>query len=115
MAVVLVTGSSSGIGLATALHFARLGHDVHAAVRNPTAATELAQALETEKLSIRARVIHEAATATEPKLRYLVGDDAERLVAGRQRLTDEEYVATGRAMPDAEYLDLMRRRYGFEW
>jgi hypothetical protein len=24
-------------------------------------------------------------------------------------------VATGRPMPDAEYLDLMRRRYGFEW
>ena len=62
-----------------------------------------------------ARVIHEAATTKEPKLRYLVGDDAERLVAGRQRLTDEEYVATGRLMPDAEYLDLMRQRYGFEW
>jgi NAD(P)-dependent dehydrogenase (short-subunit alcohol dehydrogenase family) len=62
-----------------------------------------------------ARVIHEAVTAKDPKLRYLVGDDAERLVAGRRRLTDEEYVATGRLMPDAEYLDLMRRRYGFEW
>ncbi len=62
-----------------------------------------------------ARVIHEAVTAKEPKLRYLVGDDAERLVAGRRKLTDEEYVATGRPMPDAEYLDLMRRRYGFEW
>ena len=62
-----------------------------------------------------ARVIHEAVTAKEPRLRYLVGDDAERLVAGRQRLTDEEYVATGRLMPDAEYLDLMRRRYGFQW
>ena len=62
-----------------------------------------------------ARVIHEAATTKAPKLRYLVGDDAERLVAGRRRLTDEEYVETGRPMPDAEYLDLMRRRYGFQW
>jgi NAD(P)-dependent dehydrogenase (short-subunit alcohol dehydrogenase family) len=62
-----------------------------------------------------ARVIHEAVTAKEPRLRYLVGDDAERLVAGRLRLTDEEYVATGRLMPDAEYLDLMRQRYGFQW
>ena len=62
-----------------------------------------------------ARVIHEAVTAKEPRLRYLVGDDAERLVAGRQRLTDEEYVATGRLMPDAEYLDPMRQRYGFQW
>ena len=33
-----------------------------------------------------ARVIREAVTAKEPRLRYLVGDDAERLV-GRQRLT----------------------------
>jgi NAD(P)-dependent dehydrogenase (short-subunit alcohol dehydrogenase family) len=41
MAVVLVTGSSTGIGLATARHFARLGHDVHAGVRDPAAATEL--------------------------------------------------------------------------
>jgi NAD(P)-dependent dehydrogenase (short-subunit alcohol dehydrogenase family) len=62
-----------------------------------------------------AAVIHEAATAPEARLRHLVGEDARRLAAGRQRLTDEEYVATGRSMPDAEYLDLMRRRYGFEW
>src|SRR5262249_47444589 len=62
-----------------------------------------------------ARVIHEAVTSKTPKLRYLVGDDAERLVAGRRTLSDEEYVETGRPMPDAEYLDLMRRRYGFSW
>jgi NAD(P)-dependent dehydrogenase (short-subunit alcohol dehydrogenase family) len=62
-----------------------------------------------------ARVIHEAVTSKRPKLRYLVGDDAERLVAGRRKLSDEEYIDTGRPMPDAEYLDLMRRRYGFSW
>ncbi len=62
-----------------------------------------------------ARVIHEAVTAPDPKLRYLVGQDAERLAAGRARLTDEEYIATGRPMPDEEYLELMRRRYGFTW
>ena len=62
-----------------------------------------------------ARVIHHAVTTAEPKLRYLVGEDAKRLVAGRARLTDEEYVETGRPMPDEEYLDLMRRRYEFDW
>jgi NAD(P)-dependent dehydrogenase (short-subunit alcohol dehydrogenase family) len=62
-----------------------------------------------------ARVIHEAVTTPTPKLRYLVGEDARRLAAGRQRLTDEDYVATGRDMPDQEYLELMRQRYGFEW
>ena len=53
MSVVLVTGSSSGIGLATAVHFARLGHDVYAGVRSPSTVTELDQAIETEKLPIR--------------------------------------------------------------
>lgn len=53
MAVVLVTGCSSGIGLATALHFARLGHDVHAGVRNRATATDLAAALEKEPLTVR--------------------------------------------------------------
>ena len=287
MSVVLITGTSSGIGLATAVHFARLGHDVHAGVRNPTTATELAKAAAAENLPIRlvaldvddgvsvtravenvlgksgridvlvnnagiggggpladvpidfakamfetnyfgairmiqavlpgmraqrsgavvnvssivgrlavaghghysavkhaleaasealaqevlafgirvaivepgvvvtpiftkakrfadpaspyavhtrrlllfyqmqmkmpsqpedvARVIHEAVTTSGPKLRYLVGEDARRLAAGRARLSDEEYVATGREMSDDAYLDLMRRNYGFEW
>ena len=52
MSVVLVTGSSSGIGLATALHFARQGWDVHAGVRNPATAAELQQAIAAEKLPI---------------------------------------------------------------
>jgi NAD(P)-dependent dehydrogenase (short-subunit alcohol dehydrogenase family) len=62
-----------------------------------------------------ARVIYEAATTTQPRLRWLVGDDARRLVAGRRRLSDEEYVASARPMSDAEYLAGMQRNYGFEW
>jgi NAD(P)-dependent dehydrogenase (short-subunit alcohol dehydrogenase family) len=53
MAVVLITGCSTGIGLATAVHFARAGHDVHAGVRNIAAATELTAAIEHGRLSIR--------------------------------------------------------------
>ena len=62
-----------------------------------------------------ARVIYEAATTTQPRLRWLVGEDARLLVAGRQRMSDEEYVAGGRAMPEEQYLDEMRKRYGFGW
>jgi NAD(P)-dependent dehydrogenase (short-subunit alcohol dehydrogenase family) len=62
-----------------------------------------------------AAIIHEAVTTKTPRLRWLVGEDARRLDAGRRRLTDEEYVAGAAPMPDAAYLDLMRRNYGFEW
>ena len=62
-----------------------------------------------------AAVIYEAATTKQPRLRWLVGDDAKLLVAGRQRMTDEEYVAGGRAMTEEQYLDEMRTRYGFDW
>jgi hypothetical protein len=60
-----------------------------------------------------ARVIYEAATSPEPRLRWLVGEDARLLVAGRQRMSDEEYVAGGRAMPDDQYLEEIRQRFGF--
>jgi NAD(P)-dependent dehydrogenase (short-subunit alcohol dehydrogenase family) len=52
MSVVLVTGSSTGIGLATALHFGRLGDGVYAGVRNIASATELTKAIEAEKLPV---------------------------------------------------------------
>jgi NAD(P)-dependent dehydrogenase (short-subunit alcohol dehydrogenase family) len=62
-----------------------------------------------------ARVIYEAATISSPRLRWLVGEDAKLLVAGRQQQTDEEYVAGGRAMSEEEFLNEARRRYGFTW
>ena len=286
MAVVLVTGSSSGIGLATAVHFAGAGHDVYAGVRNPGAATELAAAAETQKSRVRivtldvdddasvtraarevldgsgrvdvlvnnagiggggpiadvpvdfakamfetnyfgairmtqavlpamraqrggaivnvssvwgrmaiaghghycaakhaleaasealaqevfsfgirvaivepgvvvtpifkkarrftdpaspyavhvrrllllyqlamkspsqpedaARAIYEAALGDVPKLRHLVGDDARKVLAGRARVSDEEYVATGGEMTEEQFVDLNRRRYSFD-
>jgi NAD(P)-dependent dehydrogenase (short-subunit alcohol dehydrogenase family) len=52
MAKVLVTGSSTGIGLATALAFGRAGHTVAAAMRNPTRAPELANVAARERLPI---------------------------------------------------------------
>lgn len=57
MSVVLITGTSSGIGLATALHFASKGHDVHAGVRGLATATELTEAIAKDALPIRPVVI----------------------------------------------------------
>jgi NAD(P)-dependent dehydrogenase (short-subunit alcohol dehydrogenase family) len=62
-----------------------------------------------------ARVIYEAATTKEPRLRWLVGEDARLLVGGRRRMSDEEYLAGARPMPDDQYLAEMQRRFGFDW
>jgi len=48
MAVILVTGSSTGIGQETAIHMARAGHTVYASLRNPGGASELAERIASE-------------------------------------------------------------------
>jgi NAD(P)-dependent dehydrogenase (short-subunit alcohol dehydrogenase family) len=62
-----------------------------------------------------ARVIYEAATTSQPRVRWLVGEDARLLVEGRRRMTDEEYVAGGREMSEEDYLASMQQRFGFRW
>ena len=52
MTVALVTGTSTGIGQATAISLARKGYAVHAAMRNLGAAGPLAKAAAAESLSI---------------------------------------------------------------
>ena len=52
MARVLITGTSSGIGLATAVAFAQAGHRVYATMRNPGRAPALGLRAASEGLSI---------------------------------------------------------------
>src|SRR5256712_5868848 len=52
MASVLITGTSSGIGMATALAFGRAGRTVAATMRNPHRAPDLARIATLEKLPI---------------------------------------------------------------
>jgi len=52
MSIVLITGTSTGIGLAAALHFARKGYAVYAGVRDPETATELTYAVANGQLPI---------------------------------------------------------------
>ncbi len=52
MAVALVTGASRGLGLATALHFARMGGTVVAGVRDPAGADALRRVSAKEDLAL---------------------------------------------------------------
>jgi len=52
MASVLITGTSRGIGLETALAFGRAGHKVHATMRSPERSPQLAEKAAQEKLPI---------------------------------------------------------------
>src|SRR5947207_6062991 len=53
MTSVLITGTSKGIGLATALILGRAGYTVHATMRDPARSPELAKAVEKEHLPVR--------------------------------------------------------------
>lgn len=57
MATVLVTGTSKGIGLETALAFGRAGHRVAATMRSPNKSPELAKIAAREKLPITVSVM----------------------------------------------------------
>ena len=95
-----------------------------AALRRPASPASMMSRLllldQKQMLHVRNRptppgLIDEAATSPEPRLRWLVGEDARLLVAGRQRMSDEEYVAGGRAMPDDQYLEEIEQHFGFTW
>ncbi len=57
MAQILITGTSSGIGLATALELGRAGHQVYATMRNPARSPELSQRSASEGLPVSVHVM----------------------------------------------------------
>jgi NAD(P)-dependent dehydrogenase (short-subunit alcohol dehydrogenase family) len=61
-----------------------------------------------------AEVILEAITTDNYKLRWPVGDDAIGMLEGRSRMSDEDWVAMGADLSDAEYNARYKACFGIE-
>ena len=61
-----------------------------------------------------AEVIFEAATTDAPKLRYTCGWGGDELVAGKAKMSDEDWVALGAIESDAEYAKRFGELFGLE-
>ena len=59
-----------------------------------------------------AEVVYHAITTDDPKLRYTVSWGGPEIVAGRARMTDEEWVAMGATDDDAEYYRRFESAFG---
>ena len=79
MAIVLITGCSSGLGHAAALAFARAGDRVYASMRDTTRGTSLQKFAQDENLDIRLRRLDVTRPETFP-------DAIEEIVADAGRL-----------------------------
>lgn len=53
--------------------------------------------------AVVANTIFEAATTSNPKLRWPIGADAQPFIDGRNRVTDEEYQVLGEKMTDEQW------------
>ncbi|MFJ5262515.1 SDR family NAD(P)-dependent oxidoreductase [Streptomyces sp. NPDC088387] len=91
MTSVLVTGCSTGIGLETALAFARRGDRVHAGLRNPAGARDLLARADAEGLTLH---VTELAATDNPgtALHTPVGKDAEAALRFLAGVTYEQWL-----------------------
>ena len=78
----------------------RLGRFFEQRLRSPTMPEQVAA------------VIERALTDEPPRLRYLVGPDAEALATARARVSDEEWVRLATIEDDEEYFDAMAELLG---
>ncbi len=115
MASVLITGSSSGIGLATALAFGRAGHMVAATMRNPSRAPALAQIAAQERLPITVSAMDVDADASVSEVIERIAKDTgpiDILVnnAGIERTgsVEELPLAAFRAVMETNYFGVIR-------
>src|SRR6476620_2945085 len=75
MTIALVTGTSSGIGLATAVTLARGGHNVIATMRNVDGAHELKKICSEQKLTITIAELNvDSDTSVENAIKKVLAD-----------------------------------------
>ena len=60
------------------------------------------------------RLIHHAVTTDAPKLRYAVSWGGPEIVAGREKMSDEAWVALGALIDDAEYYSAFESAFGLD-
>jgi NAD(P)-dependent dehydrogenase (short-subunit alcohol dehydrogenase family) len=115
MASVLVTGTNSGIGLATTLVLGRAGHQVYATVRDPSRASQLAETVDKERLPVSMLKmdvdLDESVKQTIDQI-YASGRDIDTLVnnAGIERLGSVEDlpIEVFRAAMETNYFGALR-------
>ena len=61
-----------------------------------------------------ARLIHHAVTTDTPQLRYAVSWGGPEVIAGREAMTDEAWVALGEIVDDAEYYAAFQSAFGLD-
>jgi NAD(P)-dependent dehydrogenase (short-subunit alcohol dehydrogenase family) len=63
-----------------------------------------------------AEVIHDAVTTESPRLRYRTSWGGEELIGGRERISDEEWVAIGAVAGDDDeaYYDGFQKAFGLD-
>jgi NAD(P)-dependent dehydrogenase (short-subunit alcohol dehydrogenase family) len=115
MAIVLVTGTNSGIGFATTLVMGRAGHQVYATVRDPIRASQLAEAVAKERLPVSILTMDvdsdESVKQTVDQI-YASGRNIDALVnnAGIERLgsVEELSIDVFRAVMETNYFGVLR-------
>ena len=112
MSSVLVTGTSKGIGLATALAFGRAGHQVFAMMRNPAKSPELAEIAAHEGLAIAISAMDVDSDVSVREAMAAIGSPIDILVnnAGIEAVgsIEERPLAEFRAVMETNYFGCLR-------
>ena len=112
---VLVTGTSTGIGLATALELGRAGHTVYATMRNPTRSPQLGETVAKENLPVKVLVMDvdsDSSVADTVRGIHAEGGQIDVLVnnagIGEMGAVEELPLETFRATMETNYFGALR-------